>query len=274
MPMSDGKNRLHKVAFQIGSTFFKFAINPDSMQDQRPHRTTAVKTKSRIVIEDFQSDVPTITISGSTGFNPTGKAEDRGIAKIKALKKFLQDFSEQGGNGSTPVDDFYFHNFTNDESWVVVLDPTGVTYTQDVSSPLTYRYEIKFIVLRPANVPADSDIVNPQIGSTPPVYPGIGGPQNADPTQSNKPTAPPGQYTGVNGQPVTGTSPGNFTPDSGNSSSGNGTVYNQSTGSSQVTTQGNQPVINPQAPSATSYKYGQTALGYITGYYARGPIKS
>lgn len=270
MPMSDGKNRLHKIAFQIGSTFFRFAINPDNMQDQRPHRTTAVKTKSRIVIEDFQSDIHTITISGSTGFNPTGKTEDRGIAKIKALKQFLQDFSEQGGNGSTPVEDLYFHNFTNDESWVVVLDPTGVTYTQDVSSPLTYRYEIKFIVLRPANQPADTDIVNPVIGGNPPVYPGIGGPQNADPTQSNKPTPTAPPYVGTNGQPITGgTSPNNFTPDSGNSSSGNGTVYNQSTGSSHVTTQ-NQTVVNPQAPSATSYKYGQTALGYLTGYYARG----
>lgn len=271
MPMSDGKNRLHKIAFQLGDTFFRFAINPDSMQDQRPHRTTPIKTKSRIVIEDFQSDVHTITISGSTGFNPTGKDSDRGIAKIKEMKAFLDNFAEQGGNGSTSAEDFYFHNFTNDESWVVVLDPMGVTYTQDVSSPLTYRYEIKFIVLRPANMPADSEVVNPQIGnSTVSIHPGPGGPQNADPTQSNNPNAtPPSGYTGINGKPVTGSTSPNFTPDSGNSNSGNGTVYNNTTGSSQVTTQGST-VVNPQAPSATSYKHGQTMLGYLTGYYARG----
>jgi hypothetical protein len=269
MPMSDGKNKLQKIAFQLGSTFFRFAINPESMIDSRPHRTTAVKTKSRIVIEDFQSDIQTITISGSTGFNPTGRAEDRGIAKIKALKQFLSDYAEQGGNGNPDATDFYFHNFTNDESWVVVLSQEGVNYTQDVSSPLTYKYDIKFTVLRPANVPDDADVVNPVIGSPAPIYPGPGGPQNADPTQPNKPTPPSGGYTGTNGKPVTGTSPGNFTPDAGNSAAGKGVIFNQSTGSYQVTTQSSL-VVNPQAPSATSYKYGQTALGYLTGYYARG----
>jgi hypothetical protein len=267
MPISDGKNKLQKIAFQIGDTFFRFAINPESMQDQRPHRTTAVKTKSRIVIEDFQTDIPTITISGSTGFNPTGKASDRGIAKIKEMKSFLDGYAQSGGNGQTPVEDMYFHNFTNDESWVVVLDPTGVTYSQDVSSPLTYRYDIKFIVLRPANVPADSDVVNPQIGnSNVSIHHGPGGPQNADPTQSNNPV-PSGGYTGNNGRPMTGTSPG-FNPDSGTQNKGNGTVYNQTTGSTQVQTQ-NTPIVNPQAPSKVSYQYGQTMLGYLTGYYAR-----
>src|SRR5437763_3945315 len=222
MPISDGKNTLQKIAFQIGNTFFRFAINPESMQDQRPHRTTAVKTKSRIVIEDFQTDVPTITISGSTGFNPTWKASDRGIAKIKEMKSFLDGYAQSGGNGKTPGEDMYFHNFTNDESWVVVMDPTGVTYSQDVSSPLTYRYDIKFIVLRPANMPADSDVVNPQIGnSTVSIHHGPGGPQNADPTQSNN-AIPSGGYAGNNGRPMTGTFPG-CNADSGTQTKGNGT---------------------------------------------------
>lgn len=246
MPMSDGKNKLQKIAFQLGSTFFRFAINPDSYQDARPHRTTAVKTKSRIVVEDFQSDIQTITISGSTGFNPTGRDADRGINKIKEMKSFLEDFANQGGNGQLPVEDFYFHNFTNDESWVVVLSPEGVTYLQDVSSPLTYRYEIKFTVLRPAYMPSDSSVVDPEIGNST--------------VSIQTPIAP---YTGSNNKPITGTAPNNFSPDSGN-----GNVYNQSTGSGQVTPQSN-PVVNPQAPSRVSYQYGQTMLGYLTGYYAR-----
>lgn len=251
MTMSDGKNKLQKIAFQIGSKIFRFAINPDSYQDQRPHRTTAVKTKSRIVIEDFQSDVYTITISGSTGFNPTGKAADRGIQKIKDLKKYLEDYAQSGGNGKTPAEDFYFHNFTNDESFVVVLAPTGVTYSQDVSSPLTYRYEIVFNVLRDAGKPSDASVVNPEIGNSN--------------VSIMTPITP---YSGVNGNALSSsyTSAGSGAY---SASSGNNNIYNQTTGDSLTKTAGNGSAVNPQAPSKTSYQFGQTMLGYLTGYYSR-----
>lgn len=251
MTMSDGKNKLQKIAFQVGSKIFRFAINPDSYQDQRPHRTTAVKTKSRIVIEDFQSDVYTITISGSTGFNPTGKAADRGIAKIKELKSYLEDYAQAGGNGNAPVDDFYFHNFTNDESFVVVLSPQGVTYSQDVSSPLTYRYEIVFNVLRKAGKPSDASIVNPEIGNSN--------------VSILTPIAP---YTGVNGKVLSNSSTGTGSYNY-NASSGNNSVYNKTTGDSLTKAVGNGSTVNPQAPSKTSYQFGQTMLGYLTGYYMR-----
>jgi hypothetical protein len=255
MTMADGKTGLQKIAFQIGNKLFRFAINPDNIEDIRPHRTAVVKTKSRIIIQDFQSDIPTITISGSTGFNPTGKTADRGVAKIKELKKYLSDFANMGGNGNTASHDFYFHNFTNDESWVVVLAPEGVTYTQDVSSPLTYRYQIKFSVLRPANVPSDEAITSPQIG-------------NKLPSTPTGPLAPSGDNPAL-------TNP--YDPASGNTG-----VYNSGTGGSFQPKSNNKPVmtspssspylpqtVNPQAPSPTAYSYGKTGLGYLTGYYAR-----
>lgn len=168
MSMSDGKKRLKRIAFEIDGKMFRFAINPESYSHKKPHRSTVIKTKSRIVVEDFQSDIPTITISGSTGYNPTGKEKDKGLAKIKEMKKFLEDYAESGGNGKEPPKELKFHNFTNDESFIVHLTPEGVTYTQDVNSPLTYNYEINLYVLRGANIPKDDDIMSPELGSTTP----------------------------------------------------------------------------------------------------------
>jgi hypothetical protein len=256
MPMSDGTNQLKKIAFQIGDTFFRFAINPENYTHRKPHRTTAVKTKSRIVIEDFQSDIPVISIRGTTGFNPTGASNDRGIEKIKEMKSFIEAYAERGGNGDTPVDEFYFHNFTNDEYYVVHLSPEGVNFTQDVNSPLTYRYEITFTVLRKAGEPNEDDIIAPEIGNK---FPSI-------------PTGP-----GFNGSPY---APGHVNEEGQNiyewlgerqyEDSGSDDVYRNSPEEETPTRHNiNLDPVNPQVPSDMSYQAGVTGLGYSIGYYGR-----
>lgn len=234
--MSDGKNQLRKIAFRIGVNFFRFAINPENMTKSFPQRTVTVKTKSRIVTEDFSTDVATITIRGTTGYNPTGAAEDRGIRKIKELQKYVQDYANSGGNGRMPRRDFYFHDFTNDESYVVHLAPESIKITQDVNSPLTHRYEISFIILRNAGEPSDDEVIQPEIGTR---FPSI-------PTPSN-----PNRET---------------TPSRGSL----GDVYDQpsaSGGADRLPLF--QSTINPQTPSPMSYELGMSSLGFLIGYYGR-----
>lgn len=306
MPMSDGKHSLKKIAFQVGKKFFRFAINPTNMQYSRPHRTTAVKTKSRIVIEDFQDDVPTVTISGTTGFNPTGKASDRGIAKIKELKKFLLNYAQMGGNGYTAAEDFIFHDFTNDESWVVSLAPEGVTYSQDASQPLLYTYEIKFVILRDAALPSDDEVVTPEIGNSHPSIASGGSNVGGNGTTPTNPfgkvplpplspyvpglgTTPPPPINHGGSDSSTGSSGSNNGASSSSSSgsgsstkgkdkspykpydptAGNPNVYTSGTVGPYVPPQNGNDPINPQAPSPSAYHYGTTGLGFMIGYYGR-----
>ncbi|ALA13031.1 virion structural protein [Bacillus phage TsarBomba] len=283
MPMSDGRNVLKKIAFQVGNKFFRFALNPENMTYVRPHRTTVLKTKSRIIVEDFQSDIPTYTISGTTGFNPTGKASDRGITKIKEMKAFLEDYAETGGNGRTAAEDFYFHNFTNDESFVVHLSPEGVTYTQDVNAPLMYRYEIKFVILRKSTDPADDDVVQPEIGNRyPTVNPGGGssGLPNVTPPGGSvwipSPILPPlGGAIGMPTPIIPGGGSNSGSGSGGNKgnggydpSSGNDGIYNKGDDNIYIPGTGRNPV-NPQSPSPLSYQYGMSGLGFNIGYYGR-----
>ncbi len=256
MGISDGKGVLRKIAFQLNDTFYRFAINPDNMVYANPHRTTAVKTKSKIIIEDFQEDIPSVTISGTTGLNPTGVASDRGIAKIKEMKNFLKNYASLGGNGKKSTSDFYFHDFTNGEHYVVHLSPEGVNYSQDANSPLTYRYDIKFVILRGAGEVDEDSSASPEIGNRFPSLPipdwmqngGLGGGLIGSGAQDSQ---------GNTGDDKV------YDPTSGNDS-----IYNKGAGSNYVPNSGSTP-INPQAPSRSSYTAGQTGLGYAIGYYLR-----
>lgn len=258
MSMSDGRTRLRKIAFQVGSKFFRFALNPEDMRHTKPHRSTTVKTKSRIVVEDFQSDVPTISIKGTTGFNPTGRTEDRGIEKIKEMKAYLEDMAEMGGNGRTGAEDIYFHNFTNSESFAVHLAPEGVTFSQSVNSPLVHNYEINFIVLRKAGEPKDGDVISPQIGNQ---HPSIGEIPSFD---SVFPSTGPHRLPDHDANQ----SHGEHSTDVYKGIYGVGDDAEVNTPDSNL----NAPraSVNPQVPSPMSYSHGQTELGYLIGYYGRG----
>jgi len=264
MTISDGRTRLQRIAFSVGGRTFRFALNPESMNHVAPHRTTALKTKSRIIIEDFQADIPTITISGTTGYNPTGRAEDRGVAKIKEMKKFIEDYAGTGGNGKTGKAEFYFHNFTNDESFVVHLAPEGISVSQSADAPLLYKYEIKLIIIRKASEPADADVINPEIGNRFPSLPN-GGNYKPSPTYPILPTPMPNR-------PNTGTPTPTPMPNRPNSNNGSGNVgddvYNKGNGGGYVPNK-DGTVVNPQVPSQMTYQYGMSSLGFNIGYYGR-----
>ncbi|AIW03317.1 hypothetical protein CPT_Mater160 [Bacillus phage Mater] len=257
MTMANGKAALRKIAFQVGDRFFRFAINPDTMVYSRPHRATTVKTKSRIVVEDFGSDIATVTIGGTTGYNPTGVSSDRGVQKIRELKDYLMAYADMGANGNKSSEDFYFHDFTNKEHYVVHLSSEGVNYTQDANSPLTHRYDIKFTILRKASDPPDDQVVSPEIGNRFPTLP-----------------TGPGGFTGGQG---TGTSTGNNPSNSGvgsgaqdsNGNKSDDKPYDPTSGNDKIYNKGTEAPINPQAPSPNAYNYGQTGLGYAIGYYLR-----
>lgn len=144
-----------ELAYSGGS--YKFNVNPQSISYDNPHRATVVKTQQQYVIEDFNDDVQTITIKGNTG-GPRSGAED--------AKNNLWNFLDKYANiepkyGQAPTENLIFFNHTEDISWEVVLDPAGYSITRDVSHPLMWDYEIKFIVIRLAGGPtADAPFEN------------------------------------------------------------------------------------------------------------------
>lgn len=163
MPQSDGKTRLKRMEFVIMGKSYKFSINPDEYTQEEPSRSTVTQTKGGAWVDDFGAGLPVITIRGSTGFQ-----YGLGIEKFKELRKLIRDYY----NGSTDKE-FLFHNWTDDESWVVHTDPQGFRLLRNKNNPLLYMYEIRLICLRPATHPKaqESNGVGRTLGSTIPKAP-------------------------------------------------------------------------------------------------------
>lgn len=149
MPQSDGRTKLKRIEIDFGNKTYKFNINPEEYSQDEPSRSTVTQTKGGAFIDDFGNGLQNIFIKGSTGFE-----RGLGVDKYKELRDRVREYYEQGKLGSSPENEIIFHNFTDDESWVVHTDPSGIRLLRNKNNPLLYMYELKFICLRPAKYPA------------------------------------------------------------------------------------------------------------------------
>lgn len=143
MPQSDGTNKLVRVELAYGNESYKFNINPQEITNTTPHRSSVVKTQGRYLVEDFNDDIQTITMSGTTGGPRLG-----GEKAIKRLWTFLDSYSNTRSNyGNAPKDPLVFYNHTEDYAFSCVMAPQGYTIKRSVENPLMWEYEINLVVL-------------------------------------------------------------------------------------------------------------------------------
>ena len=61
MPQADGKNDLKRVVLHLPSEgdkgWYRFKVNPENYSIEMPQRTSVIKTKSDIIIEDYGKDI-------------------------------------------------------------------------------------------------------------------------------------------------------------------------------------------------------------------------
>ena len=93
MPQADGLHQLERMEFSYSGGNYKFNINPQNMTMSQPHRSSVIKTQSTFVVEDFNDDLQTIRISGTTG-----GLKMKGEQAIMALWKFLDTYANQTPN--------------------------------------------------------------------------------------------------------------------------------------------------------------------------------
>lgn len=145
---------------------YKFLINPQEYSRTKPQRTTVYKTDKHVVVEDYGTDIGTITFSGTTGYKTVnGK---NGYHRLKELENVLQKYADSGIKNNTALE-CLFHNFTDRESYVVHLGQEGLEITRDASSPLLYNYSVSLLILRNAGDPGT--VNDPIIGNKAPSVP-------------------------------------------------------------------------------------------------------
>lgn len=148
MPQSDGVNSLKRMEFEFNGQSYAFNINPEEYNIQEPNRSTVTQTKSGAFVDDFGAGLQTVYLKGQTGFRGTA-----GIEKFKELRNFIRGYWSSITPGQTVTNELTWHNFTDDESWIVHTDPQGFKLMRSTTNPLLYYYEIYLICLRPASSP-------------------------------------------------------------------------------------------------------------------------
>ncbi|MBD1372586.1 hypothetical protein IC620_09490 [Hazenella sp. IB182357] len=141
MPQLDGKNRLKRMEFVYQGRSYPFFVNPEEYTQDEPSRSTVMQTKGGAWVDDFGAGLPLISIRGNTGFQK-GEGEKR----FKALRQMIRDYYAKGG-------ELTFHNWTDDESWVVHTEPQGFRLLRNKANPLLFVYDIRLICLRKATHP-------------------------------------------------------------------------------------------------------------------------
>lgn len=170
---SDGISRLERVALRLvkGSgqelAYYKFQVNPQSYRETYTQRTTAFRTRTATVVEDYGRDLGTIEFSGTTGFK-RDKSGSNGAERLAKLKYFLETYSNAGHR----VDDvdqeeleLYFYNLTDGGSYCVHLAPDGFQIERSAEQSLLYNYKISLVIIRDASDPDVREIDDPRLGN-------------------------------------------------------------------------------------------------------------
>jgi nucleoid-associated protein YgaU len=126
---------------------FTFPINPEQFTIEQPARQSVTNT-SGAYQDHFGPGVPTIQIAGHTGWRRHKSSQDDGFQAFLKLRQIHEDYNRMCGEGDPDA--------VNLELTVSV--PQGYGHyrvssdrfrsLKSTQSPLLYRYEIQFTVLR------------------------------------------------------------------------------------------------------------------------------
>lgn len=165
MPQRSSTTELKNIEIDYKDVQCQFYINPDEMIQQETSRSTVTQTVGSAYIDDFGGGLPTIYIKGNTGFS-----NGLGVTRFMQLRNLIRQYYNATTPGQDVTDEIVFHNYTDDESWVVHTDPQGFRLLRNNENPLLYMYEIYFICIRPWSQPKQSSDysngVNQGLGSS------------------------------------------------------------------------------------------------------------
>lgn len=165
MAINDGSHHLQRIAFEIknGSNtvqYYSFALNPESMQETHTARTTMIQTETAQAVQRFGAGFIQFSLSGTTGWQ-----HGQGFERMLALRKFLDDYLSSFADDVQNNYTFIYHNFTNNQHYIVEFAPNGFSISQNISAPLLYTYNIQFVAVSDASQASTATITSTVTGN-------------------------------------------------------------------------------------------------------------
>jgi hypothetical protein len=181
------------VSSQGIESYFVFPIQPSSINKSEPTRTNIKKSLSGVTVLRNSSFVPQelslkgnfgkrfkilaglegiaftrpgVSLSRNTGLSvgsPEFSASVKtGYGAMKLMQKLLQDSNSVDNRGKPKR--LYFYNMALGESYLVVVPPSGYSFSQTEDSNTIWMYSVNMTILAPlsavANVDVDSSSLN------------------------------------------------------------------------------------------------------------------
>lgn len=121
-------------------------VNPEDIQMEEPARVSVTQTLGGAFVSDFGQGLPTVTLSGTTGYKRRISAEGYETDGFDSFKKFRARIYRFFLESNDPKLSLYWYNWEDDEYYQV--QPQSFRMMRNKSEPLLYRYELRFTCLR------------------------------------------------------------------------------------------------------------------------------
>lgn len=121
-------------------------VNPDDLNQEEPARVQITPTLGGAYVTDFGSGLPTVTITGTTGYSRRTTAEGADTDGREAFLTFRQKIYRHFVATQDPKLSLYWYNWEDDEYYEI--QPQSFRLQRNKSEPLLYRYEFRFTCLR------------------------------------------------------------------------------------------------------------------------------
>ena len=136
---------------QFGTVRHTLLVNPDSFDMPEPARVGVEQTLGGAYIADFGAGIPTVTISGVTGYKARYSTEGLYVDGFEEFILFRKNCYRDFINSRSPDDKLFWYNWEDNESYQI--QPLDFKLQRSARQPTLYRYEYRFICLRPRGAP-------------------------------------------------------------------------------------------------------------------------
>ncbi|AKG36082.1 hypothetical protein [Paenibacillus durus] len=150
------QKRFYRMTFELRKTLpsgdsgalslHTLLVNPSDFSQDEPGRGNIIQTLGGAYVADFGLGLPTVTLSGTTGYRVRASAEGKERDGYEELRDFRSDIYRKILLANDPQHALYWYNWEDDEYYEI--HPQNFRLQRSKSEPTLYRYEFRFTCLR------------------------------------------------------------------------------------------------------------------------------
>jgi hypothetical protein len=148
------KKRFYRHSFELrvdgyGTVnFHTLLINPEDFSMDEPTRASVTQTLGGAFVTDFGQGLPSVVISGTTGYRKQTNAEGQTVDGFEEFMNFRQGVYRSFISASEDNEKMHLFWYNWEDEEFYEIQPMSFRLQRNKSEPLLYRYEFRFTCIR------------------------------------------------------------------------------------------------------------------------------